>query len=56
MEFNDIMSAVSALGFPIVMCFFIMKTTNEQLKANTLAISELQIAITRLVSKLDADD
>lgn len=56
MEWSEILSAVGGVGFPIVMCFFLMKTTNEQLQKNTEAVNQLQTAITRLVSKLDADD
>lgn len=52
MEWADIMSAIGSVGFPIVMCIYLMKTTNEQLKANTSAIAELNAAVQRLVDKL----
>lgn len=45
MNFNDILTAISTLGFPIFMCLLQYKLCNDTLKELSSAINELKIAI-----------
>lgn len=63
MNTNDIITAVSTLGFPIVMCaalFWYMveqnKAHSEESKSMRETISELKVAITELTSHLKGGD
>ena len=63
MNANDIITAVSTLGFPIVMCaalFWYMveqnKAHSEESKSMRETISELKVAITELTAHLKGDE
>lgn len=63
MNANDIITAVSTLGFPIVMCaalFWYMveqnRTHSEESKSMRETINELKVAITELTSHLKGGD
>lgn len=58
MQMNDLIQAVSSVGFPIVMCgvlcFYIFKIQTkliESIDNNTKTISEIAIAINKLESE-----
>lgn len=62
MDFATIMSAVSAVGFPIVFCFVLYKTITDQQKAHkeesdkmVEAIHNNTLVIQKLVDKLGGD-
>lgn len=62
MDFATIVSAVSAVGFPVVFCFILYKTMIDQSKEHkaesdkmTEAIHNNTLAIQQLVDKLNAD-
>lgn len=59
MEFQDILTAISTVGFPIVMCgglFWYMIKQNEKHSDESIAmreaITELKVAIVQLIEKL----
>ena len=63
MDFTTIVSAVSAVGFPIVFCLILYKTMLDQNKQHkeeadklTEAIHNNTLAIQKLVDKLDGDE
>lgn len=62
MDFATIVSAVSAVGFPVVFCFILYKTMIDQSKEHkaesdkmTEAIHNNTLAIQQLVDKLNND-
>ena len=62
MDFATIVSAVSAVGFPIVFCLILYKTMLDQNRQHkeesdklTEAIHNNTLVIQKLVDKLDAD-
>ena len=62
MDFATIMSAVSAVGFPIVFCFVLYKTITDQQKAHkeesdkmVEAIHNNTLVVQKLVDKLGGD-
>lgn len=62
MDFATIMSAVSAVGFPIVFCFVLYKTITDQQKAHkeesdkmVEAIHNNTLVIQKLVDRLGGD-
>lgn len=62
MDFATIVSAVSAVGFPVVFCFILYKTMIDQSKEHkaesdklTEAIHNNTLVIQKLVDNLDKD-
>lgn len=62
MDFATIVSAVSAVGFPVVFCFVLYKTMIDQAKEHkaesdklTEAIHNNTIVIQKLVDRLEGD-
>lgn len=62
MDFQTIIAAVSAVGFPVVFCFVLYKTMIDQSKEHkdecakmTEAIHNNTLVIQKLVDKLDKD-
>lgn len=62
MDFQTIIAAVSAVGFPVVFCFVLYKTMIDQGKEHkeesaklTEAIHNNTLVIQKLVDKLDKD-
>lgn len=62
MDFATIVSAVSAVGFPVVFCFILYKTMIDQSKEHkaesdklTEAIHNNTLVIQKLVDSLDKD-
>ena len=62
MDFNAIVQAISAVGFPIVcvlLCFYYINKNNERndatIEMNTKAIQELTIYIKEVLAKLLED-
>lgn len=62
MDFATIVSAVSAVGFPVVFCFILYKTMIDQSKEHkaeadklTEAIHNNTLVIQKLVDKLNKD-
>ena len=62
MDFATIVSAVSAVGFPVVFCFILYKTMIDQSKEHkaesdkmTEAIHNNTLVIQKLVDKLETD-
>lgn len=60
MDFQTIIAAVSAVGFPVVFCFVLYKTMIDQAKEHkeesaklTEAIHNNTVVIQKLVDKLD---
>ena len=63
MDFTTIVSAVSAVGFPIVFCLILYKTMLDQNKQHkdeadklTEAIHNNTLVIQKLVDKLDGNE
>lgn len=63
MDFSSIISAVSAVGFPIVFCLILYRTMIDQGKEHkeessklTEAIHNNTLVIQKLVDKLEGDD
>lgn len=63
MKMNDLIQAVSSVGFPIVMCgvlcFYIFKIQTkliESIDNNTKTISEIAIAINKIESDGDENE
>lgn len=63
MDFATIVSAVSAVGFPIVFCLILYKTMLDQNRQHkeesdklTEAIHNNTLVIQKLVDKLDTDE
>ena len=63
MDFATLVSAVSAVGFPVVFCFVLYKTMLEQSKEHkeessklTDAIHNNTLVIQKLVDKLGGED
>lgn len=62
MDFATIVSAVSAVGFPIVFCIVLYKTMLDQNKEHqteakqlTEAVHEVKIVLQKLTDKLDKE-
>lgn len=62
MDFATIVSAVSAVGFPIVFCIILYKTMLDQNKEHqaetkqlTEAVHEVKIVLQKLTDKLDKE-
>lgn len=60
---NEILTAISTVGFPIVMCVFlgwyINKTqdkNNEIIQENTKTLTHLSTLLERLFNRLDIDE
>lgn len=60
---NEILTAISTVGFPIVMCIFlgwyINKTqdkNNEIIQENTKTLTHLSTLLERLFKRLDIDE
>lgn len=57
---NEIATLVTNVGFPIAMCLLIMYYWNNQFTKQmdklTEVVSQLNIAVNKLLTKLDADD
>ena len=63
MDFNTIMAAVSAVGFPAVFCVMLWKTNRdtqkaheEEVKSLMASIDKLTLAVQRLFDKLGGGD
>lgn len=63
MDFATIVSAVSAVGFPVVFCFVLYKTMLDQSKEHkvesdklTKAIHNNTLVIQKLVDKMDGKE
>ena len=63
MDFATLVSAVSAVGFPVVFCFVLYKTMIDQGKEHkaesdklTEAIHNNTLVIQKLVDKLEGDE
>lgn len=63
MDFSTIISAVSAVGFPVVFCFVLYRTMIDQGKEHkeesaklTEAIHNNTLVIQKLVDKLDGEE
>lgn len=63
MEMNEVLTAISTVGFPIVACaamFWQMRESSRQHKEESdkwaEALNNNTVALTRLVDKLDGED
>lgn len=63
MDFNTIISAISAVGFPIVFCIMLWKTNRDTQQAHEAevknlmgSIDKLTLSIQRLFDKLNGGD
>lgn len=63
MDFNTIISAISAVGFPIVFCIMLWKTNRDTQQAHEVevknlmsSIDKLTLSIQRLFDKLNGGD
>lgn len=63
MDFATIVSAVSAVGFPIVFCLILYKTMldqnkehKEESKSLTEAVHEVKLVLQKLCDKIDKED
>jgi len=45
MEFTDVLTAISTVGFPCVACYFMFDLCKGTIKENTTAITSLQETI-----------
>ena len=62
MDMSQILTAISSVGFPIVMCLIMAKYTQENDDKNRTQINELSVTIanntnvmTKLVERLEAN-
>lgn len=55
MELQDILTAISTVGFPIVCCGALFWFMNKQQKENTEAINNNTLVMQRLCDKLEVD-
>lgn len=62
MEINDVITLISNLGFPIVMCILLFwrmnkqdETHKEEIKGLTEVINELKLVITELKDSLNKE-
>lgn len=53
---NDVVQAVSTVGFPIVMCLLMAWYFTKRDATMTAALNELTIAVNKLCSKLDGGE
>lgn len=60
MEYGDIVSFITSVGFPIVACVFMFRLNKEQATAHkeemasmTEALNNLKLAINSLIDKLE---
>lgn len=60
MDASAITSLISSVGFPIVACLYMgyinqkqTESHKEEMKAMTTAVNSLEIAVTKLVDKID---
>lgn len=53
MDINTFMSLVGSVGFPIVLCFYLIRFMETEQKEMRETINELKIAITKLTAKIE---
>ena len=46
---DQVISAISTVGFPIAVCLFVLYRLETSMKANTEAINQLKLIIERLI-------
>lgn len=56
MQFNDILTAISTVGFPIVACGALYYMINTTVKELTSAISQLEKAIIKMTKSVNDGD
>lgn len=63
MRMDDIVSIISSVGFPIAMCLILFwymqkESENHKTETNSLkdAITELKVAITALINRIDKEE
>lgn len=56
MQFNDIVTAISTVGFPIVACGALFYMINTTMKELTSAIGKLEKAILKVVKIDEGED
>lgn len=53
---QEFVSLISNVGFPIVVCIFMYRMINNQLKENTTAINNNTQLMTKILTYLEAKD
>jgi len=53
MDFNEVMSSISTVGFPIVACYFMYKFSRETIDRNTQATTELSKCVAELKTMVE---
>lgn len=53
---QELASLISNVGFPIVVCIFMYRMINNQLKENTTAINNNTQLMTKILTYLEAKD
>lgn len=53
---QEFISLISNVGFPIVVCVFMYRMINNQLKENTTAINNNTQLMTKILTYLEAKD
>lgn len=56
MDFNTIMSAIGSIGFPIVICFYLINFMETEQKEMRETINELKNAITELTARITGEN
>ena len=51
-DFNALSQVIGSVGFPVVMCVYMMVTNNKTVQANTEATNALKEVVSRLIDKL----
>lgn len=56
MEFELVSQFIGSLGFPIIVCVYMMTTFNKTLKENTTVIGKLVSVVEKLCERVDHND
>ena len=56
MEFEMVSQFIGSLGFPIIVCVYMMTTMNKTIKENSTAVAKLVNIVEKLCEKVDHND
>lgn len=54
MELNEILQAISSVGFPIACCIYMMLVNNKTVKENTEATNKMTSVMEMVLARLNA--
>ena len=56
MDYEQILSLVGSVGFPIVIAWYLLTTLTKTIKENTQSNQAMGVLLTKICTKLDIDN